>query len=347
MKFSWRIPLKFWRLALAVLILAGALLFIWRVRQIFLPFFLAALLAYLLKPWAGYLEARGCSRPAAILILYGAIAVVALPLGAYIFPRLLHELNQFVDQVPVYSREILEIIAGIYKRYQRLAVPEVLRQAFEETLRHVENLALNSARAAGRAVLGLLSGAASFILAPVLAYYFLRDRDLLARAAIHVLPSSWREDFLGVWEEIDQVLMNFIRGHLLVSLIVGLLTGIGLALIGLDYAVILGIVVGLADLIPYFGPILGAIPVVALALLESKWAALYAFIVVLIVQQIEGSILVPRIIGNCVGLHPLAVVFVLLAGGELFGVLGLLLALPAAAIGRILLRFIWSRLVVG
>ncbi|MDN5348152.1 MAG: hypothetical protein PWP65_1716 [Clostridia bacterium] len=347
MKVFLNLPLKFWRLALATLILAGALLFFYRVRQIFLPFLLGALLAYLLKPWAAYLEAKGLSRSAAILVLYGFTAIAAVPLAVYVFPQLLRELNHFIDQVPRYTLEIQRLIDDFNERYQRLAIPVAFRRVIGETLGHFEALALDGARAVGRAVMGLLSGAASLILAPILAYYFLRDRDLLARTAIHILPLSWREDFLGIWKEIDQVLTNFIRGHLLVSVIVGLLTGIGFNLIGLEYAVILGIVVGLADLIPYFGPILGAIPAVALALLESKWAAFYALIVVLVVQQIEGSILVPRIIGDCVGLHPLTIIFVLLAGGELFGVLGLLLAVPVAGIGRILLRFIWSRLVVG
>jgi len=194
-------------------------------------------------------------------------------------------------------------------------------------------------------LLSLLSGFTSLALAPVLAYYFLKDSEALSRGAMRLLPSTWREDFLGLWAKIDRVLTSFVRGHLLISLLVGILTGFGLFLAGSSYAVVLGIVMAMADLIPYFGPLLGAIPIVAISWLESRRLAFYALLVVIAVQQIEAAILAPRILSQSVDLSPLAIILALLAGEELLGVAGLLLAVPALAISRILIGFLWDKLV--
>lgn len=337
--------LRIWRLAGAGIFLAGALFFLYRVRQVLTPFILAALLAYLLKPAVLALEKRGVKRPRAILILYLLILALSLPVFFFVLPQLVRELNEFIAQLPSFTLEIEGLVQGFYQRYHQVALPAGLRRLLDESITNVSSALQEGARRAVQALIDLLAGLASFLLAPVLAYYLLRDSEQIGRAASHLLPIQVKEDILGLWAEIDQVLTSFIRGHLLVSLIVGFLTGVGLALTGSEYAVILGVVVGLADLIPYFGPLIGTLPVLALSLLVSKKAALLALVVMLVVQQIEGSFLAPRILGASVGLHPLIIIFALLAGGELWGVAGLILAVPLTAIGYILVKFIWARLV--
>lgn len=337
--------LKIWRLAGAGLLLAGALFFLYRVRQVLTPFILGAFLAYLLKPAMLSLEKKGIKRPLAILILYLLILSLGLLLLLFILPRLLRELNEFINHLPFFTTEIEGVIQNFYQRYHQVAIPGSLRQLLDESIINISAAFQQAARHAVRSLLDLLAGATSFLLAPILAYYLLRDSEQIGKAAGHLVPLQIKEDILGLWLEIDRVLTNFIRGHLLVSLVVGFLTGLGLALVGSRYAVILGVIVGLADLIPYFGPLLGTLPVLALTLLEGKKTALYALVVMVVVQQIEGSLLAPRILGESVGLHPLVIVFALLVGGELWGVAGLLLAVPLTAIGVILVKFIWARLV--
>lgn len=336
---------KIWRMAILGVLLAGALFFLYLVRKIFTPFLLAVLLAYFLKPAVVALERRGWSRGTAILSLYFLGLIVLVPTLLYVLPQLLRELNNFLDQLPVLSSEVQGWLQTFYERYQRPGVPSGLRRVVDETLVHLQGVVENGARQGADLIMGLFSGLASLALAPVLAYYLLKDSEALSRGAIRLLPATWREDLLGLWTEIDRVLTSFVRGHLLVSLLVGLLTGIGLFLAGSRYAVVMGIVMGLADLIPYFGPLLGAVPIVALSWLESKKLALYALLVIAVVQQIEAAVLAPRILGQSVDLPPLAIILALLAGGELFGVAGLLLAVPAAAIGRIIVGFLWAKLV--
>ena len=337
--------IKIWRLAGAGLLLAGALFFLYQVRRIFTPFLLATLLAYMLKPAVQLLEKRGLKRPAAILLMYPLLLGVSLPVFFFVLPRLLSELNDFIAQLPAFTAEIESLLQGFYERYNQVRIPASVRLLIDDAIINLSSAFHEAAKHAAEFLLDLIAGVASFLLAPILAYYLLRDSEHIGRCASRLLPLQIKEDVLGLWVQLERVLTNFIHGNLLLSLLVGFMTGIGLFLIGSEYAVILAVIVGLADLIPYFGPLIGAIPVVALSLLQSKQMAFYALIVMVVVQQLEDGYLSPRILGECVSLHPLVVVFVLLAGGELWGVAGLLLGVPLAAMGRIILGFIWSRLV--
>jgi predicted PurR-regulated permease PerM len=345
-KYMKNMPsIKIWRLAGTGILLAGALFFLYKVRRVFTPFLLAALLAYMLKPAVQQLEKKGLKRPAAILLMYLLVLGVSLPVVFFVLPRLLTELNDFMKQLPLFTVEIEGLFQGFYERYNQVKIPASMRQLIDEAIVNISAAFHEGAKHAAQFLLDLVAGIASFLLAPILAYYLLRDSEHIGRSASRLLPLELKEDVLGLWVQLDRVLTNFIHGNLLLSLLVGFMTGIGLFLIGSEYAVILAVIVGLADLIPYFGPLIGAIPVVALSLLQSKQMALYAMIVMVVVQQLEEGYLSPRILGECVSLHPLVVVFALLAGGELWGVTGLLLGVPLVAMGRIILSFIWSRLV--
>ncbi|MGI9952995.1 AI-2E family transporter [Moorellaceae bacterium AZ2] len=336
---------KLWRLALGGTLLAGALFFLYLVRKLFIPLLMAALLAYFLKPAVTALEKRGWSRGTAILLLYFlGLGVLVLTL-LYVLPRLLRELNKFLDQLPAFTGEVEGWLQYFYNRYQRPGIPAGLQRLVDETLAFLQERIEKGIRQAAGLLTGLFSGVTSLILAPVLTYYILKDSEGLSRGALRLLPAAWREDLLGLWTEIDRILTGFVRGHLLISLLVGLLTGLGLFLAGSQYAVVMGIVMGLADLIPYFGPLIGAVPIIALSWMESPRLAIYAVVVIVVVQQIETAVLAPRILGQSVELPPLAVILAILAGGELFGVVGLLLAVPAVAVGRVIVGFLWSRLV--
>jgi predicted PurR-regulated permease PerM len=247
--------------------------------------------------------------------------------------------------LPIFTAEIENLLQGFYERYNQVKIPASIRHLIDDAIVNISASFQEGAKHAVQLLLDIIAGVASFLLAPILAYYLLRDSEHIGRSASHLLPLQIKEDVQGLWVQLDRVLTNFIRGNLLLSLLVGFLTGIGLFLIGSEYAVILAVIVGLADLIPYFGPLIGAIPVLALSLLQSKQMALYALIVMVVVQQLEEGYLSPRILGECVSLHPLVVVLALLAGGELWGIAGLLLGVPLVAMGRIIISFIWSRLV--
>ncbi|MEW6230265.1 MAG: AI-2E family transporter, partial [Bacillota bacterium] len=159
------------------------------------------------------------------------------------------------------------------------------------------------------------------------------------------IPGRWRSEVVGLLIEMDHALGSFIRGQLLVSGIVGVLISLGLSIIGVDFALVIGLLAGIFDIIPYFGPVIGAVPAIALALLKSPVLVIYVVVLFVVVNQIESAIVGPNILGEQIGLHPVAVIFAILAGGHLFGVTGVLLAVPVAAIIKVFLRYLQARLV--
>jgi len=190
-----------------------------------------------------------------------------------------------------------------------------------------------------RSLFSFLRGNVFLFFVPVIAYYFLRDFPSLRHQILSSLPPSFREPFCSLVRELDLVLGKFLRGQLTVAASVGVLTTLGLGLLGVPYAPFLGLLAGFSDLIPYIGPLAGALPGVLVAGGESLALALKALGVYFLVQQVENTILVPRILGQRVGLSPFWTLGALLLGAELGGPLGLVVAVPLAASLRALGRF--------
>ncbi|KKM09290.1 hypothetical protein SY88_19675 [Clostridiales bacterium PH28_bin88] len=328
-----------------LLISMGMLYFFLKVRFILPPFFLAVVLAYLLNPMVELIQGKGFSRVSAILIVYFSCIFFTYLLVAYGFPVFLRELDVFAEAIPDYTLRVQSLVREFYQRYQRIDIPESVRQVIDETLVGLEASLTAGVRQLAQATINFFTQLMSLMLAPVLTFYLLKDAEHINRRLAAVIPVSWRTHVLPLWEEVDRVLMKFIRGHLLVASMVGVLTSLGLALVGVKFYLLLGIIAGIADLIPYFGPIIGAIPAVGLALLNSSQQALYVLLVMVVVQQVENNLLSPTILGDSVGLHPVVVIFVLLAGGHLFGILGMLLAVPLTAILRIIVNYLYTLLV--
>jgi predicted PurR-regulated permease PerM len=173
----------------------------------------------------------------------------------------------------------------------------------------------------------------------------LKDTENIKEAFTLTVPRRYRSDVTAIGRDIDEIISAFLRGHLVISFIVGILTGMGMYIVGLEFSFIIGLIAGIAELVPYLGPLITAVPAVALALLHSKKTALYAVVVILIVQQLENAVISPRILGKSMGLHPLMIIFALLAGAELLGFTGVILAVPGAAAIKVVLRYIYLKLV--
>lgn len=168
----------------------------------------------------------------------------------------------------------------------------------------------------------------------------MKDADKIsAYAKKFVIPRS-RKWVFPLLEKIDGVLGGFIRGQLLVAMIIGLLSSIALLIIGVDYWIVLGILVGLGDMIPYIGPFVGLLPAVVITFASDPWKTLWVLVAFVIIQQIEGSFISPKIVGNSVGLHPVVIIFVLLIGGSLGGLIGLLVSVPLAGVFKVIVESI-------
>lgn len=315
------------------------------VRGILLPFILAVVLAYILNPLLVVLQHNGFSRTSALVAVYivGIMAMVTAFL--YGFPVIVRELNDLARAVPQLTTETQDLVYSAYERYRSIPVPESISRVLNENASNIQAALIQGIQTTVNTILGFFSNLVSIVLAPILAFYLLKDWDHLGRRLMSFFPVRLKEPITTLWEEVDRVLVGFIRGHLLVATFVGVFTGIGLTIIGMDFIILLSVIAAISNLIPYFGPFIAAIPVIALALLISTTTAIQALFVMFVVQQIESNLVSPAILGESVGLHPITIVFVLLAGGSLFGILGLLLAVPVAAVSRIILGYAYSNLI--
>ncbi|WP_418792288.1 AI-2E family transporter [Phosphitispora sp. TUW77] len=332
------------RLFLGTVSIAG-LYFLYKVKIILVPFILAFFIAYLLNPLVYYIENKKVPRGLAILLVYMVLFCMVTSIMVFGVPYIVEEFNQLGNIIPKLTMEIRGIISDIEGSYSRFKLPQAIKAVIDERIKQGEELLINMLRAGADSLVKLFSYLLGLIIAPVFAFYMLKDAEQIKNSFVLTIPRKYRSDIMAVLRDLDEIISAFFRGHLIISLIVGVLTGVGMYLVGLDFAFIIGLIAGIAELVPYLGPFITAVPAVFLGLLVSKKTAVYAIIIVLIVQQLENAVISPKILGKSLGLHPLVVIFALLAGGEIYGFAGIIMAVPGAAAIKAVLRYIYLKLV--
>lgn len=334
------------RARIAVIACAAILfgLFLIRVRGVLPPFAFALAVAYLSHPLVSALEAREVPRPVAILLVYAMFTVIAILAVYAVLPSLTRELEQILAFIPEQSRRLEGFGEEALSGLRRISIPAGFEDVLAIGIERAEGLIERFAVRTAEILMSLLSHVFHLILAPFLAYYLLRDVHLLERAAVSWLPSGIRKDVTELARRVNRVVGGFLRGQLIVSSLVGAAVAVGLSLLGVRYALVVGMLAALFDIIPYFGPILSAVPALALALAASPATAIWTALLLLAVQQIEGTLLSPKIVGDQVGLHPITVIFAVLAGGELAGVIGMFLAVPVVATVKVTAGYVAERM---
>ncbi|CVK19617.1 AI-2E family transporter [Sporomusa sphaeroides] len=329
---------KHFRLILVLLFLSAIVYFLWLVRSSLYPFLIALFLVYLLNPGVCYLENKGLSRGWSIALLYVVVFAVFVLGTTRLVPIFVNDLENFAKELPHILKKGEELLYLIQSQYQNSVIPYSMRVAIDDSMLALQQAGQSFARELAGSIMGLLSHVIGLAITPILAYYFLRDGYSIKEGIFRLVPCHWRNELTLALKDIDTVLSGIIRGQLTVALIVGVLVSSGLYLFHVPFALLIGIAAGLLDIIPYFGAFIGAAPAVTLALLESPVLALKVAILFLVIHQLEGSVIAPKILGESVGLHPLTVIFFLFAGGELFGIIGMLLGVPVAAVGKVLVK---------
>ncbi|OLN32261.1 AI-2E family transporter [Desulfosporosinus metallidurans] len=321
------------------------LLLLFKVRAILGPFLLAFVLAYLLNPLVEGLEWLRISRNKSIAIVFILIVVVLATTVLLILPIIYNELSKLAVILPNTIQSITERIDGFREQFKATGLPSRVALVLDQHLGQGELIIADRLNSFLTNLPSALSTVTLYILSPVIAIYFLADWKVLGEGFFRIIPQRWRMEWRRLWQDINHVIRQFVRGNLVVAVIVGILIGIGVKLVGMEYALLIGLICGIFDLIPYFGPVLGAVPSVLLALTKSPVMAFKVALIILLVQQLEGNIISPKLMGESVGLHPLWVVFSLLACGELAGFWGMFLAVPLAAVIRVVFNHIYFRLV--
>ncbi|RJQ11766.1 MAG: AI-2E family transporter [Bacillota bacterium] len=332
-------------MAILAFLAAGLVFFAFVVRTALVPFVLAAVFALIFEPPVRFLESRRVPRLAAIVLVYlVAFGLVVLFLIGLV-PVFIRQLTLLAETLPALAAQVRDVILELQARYSEVGLPEDLRELIDNAIRRAQMNLIAFIEAVLAGLFNALSGVLTLLLAPFLAFYLIRDRDVIRNGVATLLPVSSRGETLRALSEMNQVLAGYIRGQLLVAAIVGSLVGIAAQILGLPFSAILGVVAGVTNVIPYFGPIIGAVPAVGLALLESPLLALKTIAAFFVIQQIDSLFVTPRILGVSVGLHPLVVIFSLLAGLNLYGILGMLVAVPAVAVGKVLSKHLFERFV--
>lgn len=337
---------KSWRWIFTGTCLLLGMLLLYRVRAILGPFFLAFILAYLLNPLVVTLERRRLSRKMAILMVFSFIIAIMLTVIFLMLPNLYNELSKLAVILPHVIQTFTTWSEGLREQFKATGLPNHIVLVLDQHIGEQQILFANRLNIFLDNVPQVLSTITLYILSPVIAVYILADWKGLGNRFFRVIPQRWRMEWQRLWQDINHVIRQFVRGDLVIAVIVGILIGVGVKLVGMkDYALLIGLLCGVLDVIPYFGPVIAAVPSVILALTQSPAMAVKVALIIFFAQQLEGNVIAPKLMGESVGLHPLWVVFALLAGGELAGIWGLLLAVPVAAVIKVVFNHIYYRLV--
>ncbi len=319
------------------------LLFIIYLSRGILNFLLIAFfLAYAMNPFVEFLQKRGARRDWAILTVYLVMFLGGALVVQLLVPRLISDLTRLLQNLPQTFQEIQQLGEWTIQNFKSWKLPFDLRIIINELLNRSQNILQKLLTQLGQGMINFFSQSVLWVLTPLVAYYISRDYPDIKLKVNHWLSRHLGKHWTGTFLKIDSVCRLYIRGQLLVTLTVGILLGIGFSILGFEAAILLGLIAGVFNLIPYFGPVLGAVPAIIIALLKSPLMAIYVILLFFLVNQLEVMFLTPRIIGGNLGLHPVTIIYIILIGGRIGGLLGMILAVPLGAIAIILIKSIYE-----
>ncbi len=321
---------------------------IWLLKPVLAPFVLAALFAYLGDPLVDRLERR-MPRAVAVSLVFLVMIFVVVAILLVLVPFIERQISNFLAQLPTWidwfqtrAAPWLEARFGISTD---VLDTQKLIGVLQENWREAGGFATTVIAQVSKSGLTIVGWALNIVMIPVVAFYLLRDWDIMIADIHSLVPRSIEPVVVRLARESDEVLGAFLRGQISVMVVLGVLYGVGLWMVGLSVGPLIGMVAGLISFVPYLGAITGVLMGIIAALVQYQdWQHVtYVLVVFGIGQTLEGYVLVPRLVGDKIGLHPVAVIFAVLAGGELFGFVGVLLALPVASVVMVLLRYAHER----
>lgn len=338
---------------LALGVLVGAM--VWAAREVLLPYILGLIMAYILLPVVNWLDRHmparlrtwRLARVLAILLVYLVLAGILVGLLAFVVPLMVEQIEVLVQNWPQLVGRVQDWGSRGWGWYVE-TIPPAWRQTIETSLKGLAGDALASVQnglvRTFRTVFGTISFVIGLVVIPFWLFYILHDESRVKAGAIQALPQQFRPDARCMALLIDDVLSAYLRGQLLLCLFVGGMATVALLIIGVPFAPLLGLVAGITEILPYVGPILGAIPAVIVALFADPGSVVWVVVAFVAIQQVENLVLVPRISGGSVRLHPALVMVVLVIGNEAAGLWGMILAVPITAVIRDVFKYLYLRL---
>lgn len=329
---------------------AVVLWLIWLLSPILAPFVLGAILGWLGDPLVDRLERAGRTRSTAVLLVYSLMLLILTLALVLLVPMIQEQVITLIDSLPRYQNWLVGSALPWLERMSGLdmlvwldtdRIVDWLREHWQQA----SNVATAVLGYISRSGFAVLTFAINLVLVPIVAYFFLRDWDVFVQRVAALIPRAYLPTVTRLARESDLVLGGFLRGQFLVMIAMGVFYAVGLQLVGLELGILIGILGGVFTFVPYVGPAVVIVFGSLAALMQfGDWPHLLGVVAVWgIGQMLESYVLTPKLVGDRIGLHPLAVIFAVMAGGVLFGFVGMLLALPVAAVANVLMHFAMER----
>ncbi|MFC0469365.1 AI-2E family transporter [Halalkalibacter kiskunsagensis] len=314
------------------------------IQTLFAPIILAGVLFYLFRPFVNILSLK-LPRSVAILILYCGVVGLVTALIFIIGPELQKQFYSFTRNMPVFINEIRDMFISLQENEYISRFQEGENFSLEEITMEFANYINNFVSSIGHNVANFIGVIANtiiiIIIIPFVLFYMLKEGEKAPNQLVKLLPEKRQSEGREVLKAMDFALSSYIQGQIIVSICVGILAYIAFLIIGLDYPLVLALVAMFTNVIPFIGPWIGTIPAVIVGFLTSPFMALLVILVVVVVQQIESNLISPQVMGRKLSIHPITIIFLLLVAGRFAGLLGLLLAVPTYAVGKVLVLHIY------
>lgn len=331
-----------WTIIGWVILGVAALWLLGRLWTVLLPLLLGLVIVFFLRPPVEWLVQRRVPRAAAAGLCYLAALGVLVGIGVLLAPRLAEQVDQLLLAAPEYTRQAQSTLDSLEQRWGQ-DLPDWAIQAVDDSLNRLSRELggvsagiLGHLMTAGRSILGLVAGVLTGF---AVGFYLLYSLPRVGPGILDAMPPGWRRDVRGAAQRVEETVGGFVRGQLIVALAVGVLTWLGMLVIGMPYPGFIGVLAGVLDIVPYVGPITAGFVAAIIGLFTEPMLAVWAVLVITAVQQLETHVIGPKVMSSQVGLHPVIVILAIIAGTTLFGFVGLLLAIPTIATLKALYGF--------
>jgi len=327
--------------AISLAVVFGTL---WVLKGALTPLAAAWVIAYLFDPLIDRFEARGVPRALAIVLLLLLIGAAVVGVAVFLIPTMQRELAALSARMPGYAEAVMGRVVPFVEDRLGLELPHSVQEAIATVRAGGIPIPVDAARTVLERTLGAVTGTVgavvSLLIIPVLAYYLLVEFDRIRLGVLDLVPRDYQGLVAEQATRVDRLVSGFIRGQLTVCALLGVLYGVGFAVIGIDLAFVIGAVSGVAAIIPYVGGALALASAAGMCLLQFGVGLQLALVIgwYALVQGLEGTVLTPRIVGGTLGMHPVVVIVALMIGADLLGFLGLMVAVPLAAVVQVFLQ---------
>lgn len=336
---------QFWlRIAIAVFFLA----LLYLAPTIILPFGISLILSTLLSPVARYIQKTihhfGFQKfpyDLSIILSFGLFILVIYLLIIGILAPFITQFKEFIYNVPAALQALEMKIPQVQAVYEFTVMPPEIQGIFTDIVKQIGNYSLRVAQFSLSAVFSFATTVVELIVVPFLTFYMMKKGSAFIQWFIDIFPQTYRSHLKIFFSELHFVLTAYIRGQLALCAIMGCVVFLGMEFLNIPYPLVIGLLAAIVELIPMIGPIIGAIPPVLLALLQGSSVALKVIVFYIIVQQLDGHFVMPKLMGSIIRVHPVAIIAGVLIGGHIFGVVGMMVAVPLTAVIQVVLKHLW------